>query len=113
MARRTALNPYVIMWSYVMFDLPVVTVPERKQATAFRNFLLDLGFEMAQYSVYVKHHPTRERAHSVLQRLPATLPLGGKVDILLVTDKQFRDIISFSGAVRQKKGRKDLQLHLF
>ena len=42
------------MWMYVMFDLPVVEPDERKSATDFRNFLLDEGFIMAQFSVYYK-----------------------------------------------------------
>ena len=40
------------MWLQVMFDLPVNTKKQRKKATGFRNGLLDLGFEMIQFSVY-------------------------------------------------------------
>ena len=39
------------MWVWVLFDLPVLTSAERKRATRFRNDLLDLGFEMVQFSV--------------------------------------------------------------
>ena len=42
------------MWVIVMFDLPVVEKAERKAATDFRNALLDMGFEMSQFSVYLK-----------------------------------------------------------
>jgi CRISPR-associated protein Cas2 len=42
------------MWMVVMFDLPVVEKAERKAATAFRNTLLDQGFEMSQFSVYMR-----------------------------------------------------------
>lgn len=35
------------MWIVVMFDLPVIEREERKAATAFRNDLLDMGFEMS------------------------------------------------------------------
>ena len=34
-----------------MFDLPVVEKAEQKAANRFRNALLDMGFEMAQFSV--------------------------------------------------------------
>ena len=37
-----------------MFDLPVVEKVERKAATYFRNALLDMGFEMSQFSVYMR-----------------------------------------------------------
>ena len=49
-----SLSAYRIMWIFIMFDLPVTTKPERKEASAFRNYLLDLGFEMSQFSVYLK-----------------------------------------------------------
>jgi len=46
------LSGYRNMWLLVMFDLPVTQKEERKEAADFRNYLLDLGFEMAQFSVY-------------------------------------------------------------
>lgn len=48
------LSSYRIMWMIVMFDLPVVEKAERRAATEFRNSLLDLGFEMSQFSVYMR-----------------------------------------------------------
>ena len=48
------LSGYRLMWMIVMFDLPVVLKEERKAATAFRNSLLDMGFEMSQFSVYAR-----------------------------------------------------------
>ena len=38
----------------VTFDLPVGTKAQRKRATAFREFLLDDGFHMVQWSVYAR-----------------------------------------------------------
>ena len=49
------------MWMVVMFDLPVVEKAERKAATDFRNTLLDLGFEMSQFSVYMRFCTGRSR----------------------------------------------------
>jgi CRISPR associated protein Cas2 len=48
------LSGYRLMWMVVMFDLPVVEKAERKAATAFRNDLLSMGFEMSQFSVYMR-----------------------------------------------------------
>ena len=44
MSRRvkTSLSGYRIMWMLVMFDLPVVTAPERLAANQFRHSLLGL-----------------------------------------------------------------------
>ena len=52
--RYSALSGYRMMWLYVMFDLPVGTKAERRAATRFRQSLLDDGFEMAQFSVYLR-----------------------------------------------------------
>ena len=42
------------MWLMVIFDLPVGTKKQRHAATKFRNFLLDQGFSMSQFSVYLR-----------------------------------------------------------
>ena len=52
--RENNLSRYELMWMMVLFDLPVVESDERKAATDFRNFLLDNGFAMVQYSIYIK-----------------------------------------------------------
>ena len=40
--RDVWISGYRVMWMLVMFDLPVVEKEERKAATAFRNYLLEL-----------------------------------------------------------------------
>ena len=46
------LSGYRLMWIFVMFDLPVDTKEHAREATKFREFLLDEGFEMSQFSIY-------------------------------------------------------------
>lgn len=89
------LSGYRIMWVLVMFDLPVLTKAERKHASGFRNFLLDEGFEMSQFSVYLRHTPSREKAQAIGKRIIKKVPPAGKVSILFFTDKQFADIVSY------------------
>lgn len=48
-----ALSAYRIVWIMALFDLPVGTKPERTRATKFREFLLDEGFTMMQFSCYI------------------------------------------------------------
>ena len=112
-ARRVHLSPYRIMWLFVMFDLPVLTKKERKQAMTFRNSLLDIGFEMSQFSVYLKYCASGEKAESVGLQVQRHLPLGGKVDILSITDKQFANIKRFHASRSIKNRPKPSQLHLF
>ena len=95
------LSGYRIMWMLVMFDLPVGTKAERKAATGFRNFLLDQGFEMSQFSVYLRFCSGKEHTATLTRRVQGNLPTGGHVDILCFTDKQYENIVSFRGRARQ------------
>lgn len=113
MTVRAWLSSYRIMWLFVMFDLPVGTQKERKQATAFRNRLLDMGFEMSQFSVYVKYCASGEKAESIGGKVQQHLPTGGKVDVLTITDKQFANIKRFYARKPIEKSGKPEQLHLF
>ena len=56
-----ALSGYRLMWMMVLFDLPTLTKKERRAASGFRNYLLDQGFEMAQYSVYMRFCAGKEQ----------------------------------------------------
>ena len=48
-----------------MFDIPVRTRKEMRKATRFRNVLLDEGFVMKQFSVYIKPADCDEEAVAV------------------------------------------------
>ena len=89
------------MWILVMFDLPVVRKDERKAAADFRHGLLDLGFEMSQFSVYLRFCTSYAAVETLSRQIEAMLPRGGKVNILTVTDKQFERIRTFRGGRRQ------------
>lgn len=91
----TLRSAYRVMWMMVMFDLPVVEDEQRKEATRFRQRLLDLGFSMAQFSVYMRCCVSRERTEAILQQVRANLPQGGKVGILFFTDKQYANMLHF------------------
>lgn len=70
------------MWMMVMFDLPVGTSAERRKATQFRNFLLDEGFEMSQFSVYFRFCGDRSRTPPYIKKIRSAAPPGGKISIL-------------------------------
>ena len=111
--RRPALSGYRMMWLYVMFDLPVGTQAERKAATKFRNFLLDQGFEMAQFSVYLRFAESKEAVETHIDRVRSALPEKGKVHIVTITDKQYENARIFTGANRERRGKNPDQLVLF
>lgn len=112
-ARLPALSGYRIMWLYVLFDLPVGTKGERRAATRFRNFLLDEGFQMAQYSAYLRYCESKEAAETRIERIGDALPPSGKVHIVTLTDKQYGNARIFNGRKRERGPEKPGQLALF
>lgn len=96
-----------------MFDLPVVEKRERKAALDFRNDLLDYGFEMAQFSVYMRFCSSSAQVDVLVKRVQRSLPEGGKVSVLQFTDKQYERIISFKGKAKLPKNRSPDQYDLF
>lgn len=107
------LSAYRIMWLQVIFDLPVGTSLERKAATLFRNTLLDLGFEMEQFSVYLRFCADKAQATQLIAAIENNLPPAGSVKMLTFTDKQYENIRSFTGQ-RIENGKKNpTQLALF
>ncbi len=99
-----AFSGYRFMWTMVLFDLPVGTKRQRKRATRFRNDLLDLGFEMAQYSVYLKFCGSRSSADALSNRVERCVPAQGRVSILVFTDKQYGRMRVFTGGYKKTGG---------
>lgn len=83
---------YRIMRLMVMFDLPTDTSQQRKQYRQFRKKLLNEGFIMIQYSVYVRVCTTRSAAEFLERRLKDYLPDQGVIQSLMLTEKQYSDI---------------------
>lgn len=96
-----------------MFDLPVVLKAERKAATDFRNALLDMGFEMSQFSVYMRMCTSPTQVETYCKCVEAALPEGGKVNILQFTDKQYERIISYHGKIKKAANKTPGQFTLF
>jgi CRISPR-associated protein Cas2 len=104
---RKALSGYRLMWMIVMFDLPVGEPQERKAASDFRFTLLDEGFSMAQFSVYFRFCAGQAVAEALSRRVAAQLPEGGKVDVLLITDRQYEGIRSYRQRRREPRKNPD------
>ncbi len=111
--RPPALSGYRIVWLLVMFDLPVGTKGERRRATQFRHALLDMGFEMSQFSVYMRFCAGKEAAEAYIAQIEPSLPPSGKVHVVQITDKQFEKIRTFRGRKREPSPGNPDQLALF
>jgi CRISPR-associated protein Cas2 len=76
-------------WLIVAFDLPVLSKKQRKAATDFRDFLIDDGFTMMQFSVYIRACVTFARQETHIERVKRHLPPEGSVRAIFVTRAQW------------------------
>jgi CRISPR-associated protein Cas2 len=83
------LNAYRIMWVLVFFDLPTETPRERKIYARFRKDIMKDGFQMFQFSIYLRHCASAENAEVHIRRVKSILPEKGHIGIMTITDKQF------------------------
>ena len=108
-----SLNAYRIMWVIVMFDLPTETKTDRKASAGFRKSMLASGFQMFQFSMYLRHCPSWENAETHVRRVKKMLPARGHVGILCVTDKQFGMMEIFRGRELEHGPQGAQQLEMF
>lgn len=101
------------MWVIAMFDLPTDTPKARKSYARFRKCLLNDGFTMMQYSVYIRHCASIENARIHAKRMGGRVPSAGEVRFLTITDKQFGRIETYVGKTRQAPPNQPAQLELF
>ena len=108
-----SLNQYKVMWVMVLFDLPTETKKDRKIYSDFRKKMLKDGFVMFQFSIYLRHCPSRDNAQVHIKRVMANLPPRGEVAILQITDKQFGNMQVYYGKKETEKEVPHIQLQLF
>jgi CRISPR-associated protein Cas2 len=101
------------MWVLVLFDLPTETKKERKIYAKFRKDILADGFQMFQFSIYLRHCPSRENAEVHIQRVRRVLPEKGHIGIMNITDKQFGMMEIFRGHELINTPETAQQLELF
>lgn len=68
---------------------PVITNKQRRIYTNFRKELIQKGYLMLQYSVYVKIFANRDSAVQHIDNLKKNIPQEGQIRILMLTEKQF------------------------
>ena len=107
------LNAYRIMWVLVMFDLPTETKKDKKNYTKFRKDILADGFQMFQFSMYIRHCSSKENADVHTKRVKSILPEKGHVGIITITDKQFGMMEIFRGHEQVDGPETVQQLELF
>lgn len=107
------ISSYQLMWILVMFDLPNDTKQQRKRYSEFRKLLIQDGFSMFQFSIYVRNCPSRENTKVHIDRIKKFLPEEGKVCIITITEKQFNEIMLFEGLKKTPPMPEAIQLEFF
>lgn len=80
---------YRFMRVMVFFDLPTLTLEDRREYTKFRKYLIKSGFLMMQESVYTKMALNKTVADAVIDGVKKNKPPQGLVQMMTVTEKQF------------------------
>ncbi|MEN9303888.1 MAG: hypothetical protein RL264_2317 [Bacteroidota bacterium] len=101
------------MWIMVLFDLPTETKKERRDAAKFRKDLLEDGFTMFQFSIYMRFCQSMENVEVHTKRIKNKLPEKGHVGIFAITDKQFGRMEIFYGTDKREVQQPVQQLTLF
>lgn len=116
MARRQrpeTLTGWSMMWIICMFDIPVRTRTEMRKATRFRNLLLDYGFTMKQFSVYIKPVKSLSVGQTTTKKLAKFIPDNSSISFIYITDKQYLMTENYLGknfeeneeSIREKNGQ--------
>ncbi|MBX3240831.1 MAG: CRISPR-associated endonuclease Cas2 [Chitinophagaceae bacterium] len=101
------------MWVLVFFDLPTETKKDRKIYARFRKEIMADGFNMFQFSIYMRHCASRENADVHIKRVKGILPEKGHIGIMCITDKQFAMMEIYRGKELTETPPVVQQLELF
>ena len=97
----------------VMFDLPTNSKKDKKEASKFRKFLIDDGYDMLQYSTYVRICKGADAIETHKRRLIAKLPQKGNIRFLPLTNNTYERMSILLGEQKlseKVKGKNQLLL---
>jgi CRISPR-associated protein Cas2 len=97
----------------VFFDLPTATKKDRKAYSKFRKFLIDNGFMMIQFSVYVRICKGLDTVQMYEVYLEKNIPPKGNVRTLTITNAQYERIKVLLGTEKYEEKIGERQLVLF
>ncbi len=104
---------YRFMRIIVFFDLPVVTIENKREYTRFRKYLIKSGFIMMQESVYCKMVLNQTAVTNMVNNIRKNKPEKGLVQILTITEKQFSKIEFVTGEYESDVLQSDERLVIF
>ncbi len=104
---------YRFMRIIVFFDLPVVTIENKREYIRFRKYLIKSGFIMMQESVYCKMVLNQTAVTNMVNNIRKNKPEKGLVQILTITEKQFSKIEFVTGEYESDVLQSDERLVIF
>lgn len=107
------LSQYRIMWILVFFDLPTETKRDKRNYRQFVDRLEKSGFNRFQWSIFLRHCPSRENMMVHIKRVKSFLPPKGHIAILHITDRQFGMMELFVSRKKEVLPEMSKQLELF
>ena len=99
---------YKTMKLLCMFDLPMNNKKEQRAYRKFRKQIMNTGFFMMQYSIYVKTCNNRDAVESAKKKVKAISPRDGNVRLLEVTENQYMnmELVVGTESVKEKLANK-------
>jgi CRISPR-associated protein Cas2 len=101
------------VWAITAFDLPTGTREQRRDASRYRNYLIELGFSRIQFSVYAKYVINNTGFIWLANRVGAIVPPDGMVRVIPVSDHEWARTLCYEGELRQPPEPPPQQLTLF
>jgi len=102
------------MWVLVFFDLPTEKQKKKEKIYAdFRKKIMQDGFTMFQFSIYLRHCSSMQNADVHIKTGKKILPEKGHIGIMTITDKQFGMMEIFYGKKLAERQDIPQQLELF
>lgn len=99
---------YRFMRVIVFFDLPTTTKEDLRAYQKFRTNLLQIGFDMIQYSVYSKICTNKQSADSCILKVSNIAPNNGSIRAIIMTEKQYSSMtVIIGGITNSEKNIKD------
>lgn len=89
---NSAISGYRKMVLFVMFDMPTETKKDLKKYRKFRKKLLELGFIMFQFSIYIRFCRSLVVAQKYEKKVELSAPINGSIRILKITESQYQNM---------------------
>lgn len=81
----------------IMYDFPHKTKQQRRNAGNFRRKLIQLGFNMLQYSIYLRVIATQTEKENLIFKVKQITPKQGTVRIISLTESEYAKMKMLSG----------------